>query len=77
MAALTMCPACAESAERVSHSFRPDCRGCCARAISRGPNFREAKHAGRQTPKYRGELAQFSIEHAEVVAAAAVDRVGK
>lgn len=71
-----MCPDCLQAAQKMHHGFAMGCRGCCARAIARGPNFREAKKAGRQTPNYRGELAQFEMQHEEVLKAAAADKLG-
>lgn len=71
-----MCKDCLASAVKRHHGFTAECKGCCARAIARGPNFREAKNVGRQTPKYRDELAQFGMVHEQVQAAAAKDVLG-
>lgn len=68
------CPACTE-AKTVPHSgsFRAGCRGCAARAVSRGVNFHDSKKAGKQTARYRMELEQFGLTHQEVIAAREVD----
>lgn len=71
-----MCNDCLLATQKAHHGFAADCRGCCSRAIARGPNYREAKSAGRQTPKYRGELTQFGMTHDEVQKAAAADKLG-
>lgn len=70
------CNDCLKAAQKQHHGFAMDCRGCCARAIARGPNYREAKQAGRQTIKYRGELTQFGMSHEDVLKAAAADKLG-
>jgi len=52
-----------------------DCRGCCARAAARMPQYREAQKAGVQTHAYRRLLDQFGLTHAEVRAAAQADKM--
>lgn len=67
------CPACTKAAERLTGVFQAGCKGCAARAVSRGPNFRRARDSGYQDRKYRGELEQFGVTHDQVKAAAAAD----
>jgi len=68
------CSACTE-ASTTPHSgaFRAGCRGCAARAVSRGVNFHDSKKAGKQTARYRMELEQFGLTHQEVLAAREAD----
>lgn len=68
------CPACQRAAERVSHLFEANCRGCCARAVARGQDFRRVRLAGVQDHRYRLALQQFSLTHDEVKSAAAADK---
>jgi hypothetical protein len=62
------CSAC-EEARTVAHSgmFRAGCRGCIARAVSRGVNFHDSRKAEKQTARYRMELEQFGVTHREVL----------
>lgn len=71
------CPACIQAAERISHEFRHDCRGCCARACARGQDFQRVRKQGVQDHRYRLALQQFSLTHEEVKAAAAADKASK
>ena len=73
---LTMCPACLEAAQRVSHSFN-DCAGCRARAVARDPRFHEARKAGKLTPLYRRMLEQAQLTHDQVKAAHAADAMSR
>lgn len=68
------CSACTE-ASTTPHSgaFRAGCRGCAARAVSRGVNFHDSKKAGKQTGRYRMELEQFGLTHQEVLEAREAD----
>lgn len=63
---MTTCPACAEARIRESHLFHAGCKGCAARAVSRGPNFHRCRDAGRQDRAYQGELRQLGVTHEEV-----------
>jgi hypothetical protein len=63
------CRACEESARQVSHLFHANCRGCMARGVGRGPNFRRCRDAGRLDRKYEDELRLAGVTHAEVKAA--------
>lgn len=71
------CPDCTQSAARDWHGFRADCPGCAARAVARGPNYRESLATGRQTSKYRAELQMLKVSHEQVKAAAQSDALGK
>ena len=71
------CPDCTQSAARDWHGFTADCPGCAARAVARGPNYRESRVAGVQTSKYRAELDLLKVTHEEVKAAAKADALGK
>lgn len=72
------CPACTE-AERSPHwgEFIAGCRGCCARAASRSPQFHDSRKAGTQTRGYRALLEQFGLTHDEVRQAHAADAHAK
>ena len=74
---MTTCPACAESSSAVSHLFHAGCKGCAARAVSRGPNFRRCRDAGRQDRAYQGELRQLGVTHEEVRAAYQGDAINR
>lgn len=67
------CDNCATAAARLWHGFTGGCKGCCARAAGRSPQFFEARKSGRQTPAYRKLLEQFSLTHDEVKAARDAD----
>lgn len=71
---MTDCKACTAAATRVSHEFIAGCRGCCARAAARSPQFAAVRKAGVQDQAYRRLLAQFGLDHATVRAAAAADK---
>ena len=68
-----MCPDCLTSAAKPHHGFQAGCLGCAARAVSRGPNYRESQKEGRQTWKYRAELAEMGVSHEQVRTAATAD----
>lgn len=72
------CPACTQAAA-VPHwgEFVADCRGCCARAAARSPQFFAARQTGTQTRAYRALLEQFGLTHDEVRAAHAADAHAK
>ncbi len=68
------CPECIAAASRPHHAFMSNCRGCQARAISRGHEFFAArKAAGRAgTPEVTAYLAlieRVGLTHDEVRAA--------
>jgi hypothetical protein len=67
------CPSCTAAAKRVSGLFSADCRGCCARAVSRSPQFRRSQELGRLDSEYRRLLEQFKLTHEEVKDAHAID----
>ncbi|QAZ38444.1 hypothetical protein C1M51_02855 [Methylibium sp. Pch-M] len=71
------CPDCTRSAAELWHGFRGQCPGCAARAVARGPNYRESHGAGRLTSKYRAELELLGVTHDQVKAAAAGDALGR
>lgn len=71
------CPDCTQSAARDWHGFTADCPGCAARAVARGPNYRESLATSRQTSKYRAELDLLKVTHDQVKAAAQSDALGK
>lgn len=71
------CPECIAAAAAPHWTFRGDCKGCAARAVARGPNFRDSRVKGAQTRRYRDELTQFGVTHDEVRAAHAVDAEAK
>jgi hypothetical protein len=68
------CPACEKAAQRVSHEFQANCRGCCARAAGRSPQFAAARKAGVIDHQYRRLLDQFGLSHESVKAAVAADK---
>jgi hypothetical protein len=67
------CPACTESHLRVSHLFYGTCKGCAARAVVRGRNFRRCQKEGLQDRWYRRECEQMGVTHDEVLAEAQLD----
>jgi len=67
------CKSCLTAAVRKSGLFSADCRGCCARAVSRSPQFRQVQKLGKLDSEYRRLLEQFKLTHAEVKAAHAAD----
>jgi hypothetical protein len=71
------CRECIAAAVRPWHGFASDCKGCAARAIARGPNYRQAQAGGRQDWKYRAELEALGVTHEQVKAAAAADALAK
>lgn len=68
------CPDCQAASQRITHTFRASCEGCCARMVARMPQYREAEEAGVLTRRYRRLLEQFGLEHAAVRQAAQKDR---
>lgn len=52
------CPHCEDAkAHRLGGSrINAGCEGCIAREIARGPQFHEARKAGRMTPAYKAVL---------------------
>ena len=71
------CTECLSAAARPHHGFRANCRGCCARSLSRSPHFARVKAAGTLDRAYRGMLAQFGLEHASVKAAYEADALNR
>jgi hypothetical protein len=70
------CLDCATSAKAEHWGFTAGCSSCCARAASRTPHFRRVRDAGMQLDsQYRRLLAQFRLDHEQVRAAAAADRL--
>lgn len=73
------CEDCTASAAKVWGGFTNGCTGCCARALSRGPQF--AKVRAQQNPDtrraYRAALTQFGLTHDQVMAARAADFEGR
>ena len=72
------CPACDRAAARVSHEFQANCRGCCARAAGRSPQFFDARK--RRDSRWRPYvllLEQFGLQHEDVRAAVAADRASQ
>jgi hypothetical protein len=67
------CHDCQAALVGPSHGFTASCKGCAARAISRGPNYRAALDSGRQGAMYRDELHKLGVTHEDVKAAAAAD----
>jgi hypothetical protein len=74
---MTECPDCAAAAKVLHHGFRANCRGCCARAAARSPQFFKVRQAGMQDRGYRALLDRFGLTHAEVKAAHAADVAGR
>lgn len=70
---MTDCTDCLAAAKRAHHGFTANCRGCCARALARGPHFRRVREAGSLDRAYRLALEQFGLDHLEVRAAAQAD----
>lgn len=73
------CEDCTAAATKVWGGFTNGCRGCCARALSRGPQFAAVR--SRQNPEtrraYRAALAQFQLTHDQVREAHAADFEGR
>lgn len=67
------CPDCAAAVVRRHWVFRSGCKGCTARGIGRGPNFKASADAGRLTARYREELRMCEVSHEAVKAARAAD----
>lgn len=70
----TTCTDCAVAAARAWHGFTQGCRGCCARAAGRSPQFAAARKAGVVDHQYRRLLDQVGLTHDEVKAAVAADK---
>lgn len=74
---MTTCKACIKASERQSGEFMGGCLGCAARAAARSPQFRAARKSGVQDRQYRSLCEQYGVTHAQVVAAAAADKVSQ
>ena len=59
------CQDCITAAKVHSHAFTAGCPGCCARAISRGHNYRQALKGGDDR-NYRRECEQFGATDEQV-----------
>lgn len=71
------CEDCDTAAKEPHHGFRANCKGCAARAVSRGPNWRRVRDAGMQDRRYRAELELLGVTHEAVREAAAADRLNQ
>lgn len=71
------CTDCLTATQRMHHGFRSGCKGCQARAASRGPQFFESRRDGRQTPAYRHLLTQLNLTHQQVLDAYKTDAIRK
>lgn len=71
------CSDCTTAAAEVWHGFRMGCIGCAARAVSRGPNFRRCRDAGRQDRQYQGELRQLGVTHEQARNAYQADAINR
>ena len=69
------CPDCTEASARLWHVFQANCKGCQARALSRGPLFHAALKAGKRTKAYRDALTTADVTHDEVLAARKTDAI--
>lgn len=69
------CADCTRSQSEMWHGFRSGCKGCQARAASRGPQFFESREAKRQTSAYRQLLDSLGLTHAEVIEAHRTDAI--
>lgn len=72
---MSACTDCITATQREWHGFTQGCRGCCARAASRSPQFAKARRDGSQDRAYRALLEQFGLTHEQVRDAAANDAV--
>ena len=68
-----MCIDCDTSKQRIWHAFTNNCKGCQARALSRGPHYWESAQKGKQSPAYVQQLQKLGLTHAEVKAAHSAD----
>ena len=64
-----MCIDCDTAKVRMWHAFTASCKGCQARALSRGPLYHESHKQGLQTQLYRKQLERLGLTHAQVKAA--------
>lgn len=72
------CPDCTRAAKVLWHGFRSGCKGCQARAVSRGVAFHDAKRAGdKRRPAYRQLLDGLGLTHAQVLEAAKNDAINR
>lgn len=71
------CPDCTKAAQELWHGFKAGCKGCQARAVSRGREFFESKQDRKQSPAYRQMLDSFSLTHAQVLEAAKHDAINR
>jgi hypothetical protein len=59
-----------------SHGFTNGCKGCTARAISRGPNYHASQQQGSLTREYISELVKLDLTHSEIKQAQERDALG-
>ncbi|MDI4633308.1 hypothetical protein J7U46_09640 [Pelomonas sp. V22] len=69
------CPDCTRSQAEMWHGFRSGCKGCQARAASRGPQFFESREAKRQTSAYRRLIESLNLTHQQVLDAYQSDAI--
>lgn len=70
------CPDCTRAAQELWHGFRSGCKGCQARAVSRGVAFHEARKADdKHHPPYRQLRDGLGLTHAQVLEAAKHDAI--
>jgi len=67
------CADCTQATLTTWHGFTMGCKGCAARAVSRGPNFARARAEGKQDRRYRDELQLVDVTHGQVLEAAKAD----
>lgn len=68
------CQHCATAANGPHYVFNLNCPACCARDISRGPDFHRCRTAGKQDKPYRALLAHRGVTHEQVVRASEAER---
>lgn len=71
------CDDCAAATTQIWGGFRAGCMGCCARALSRCPDFARVRANGRLDRAYGNALQQFGLTHEQVKAAHAADYEAK
>lgn len=71
------CHDCTRSQSEMWHGFRSGCKGCQARAASRGPQFFESRTKNKQTSAYRHLLTQLNLTHQQVLDAYETDAIRK
>lgn len=67
------CNYCTRAASALWHGFRSGCKGCQARAVSRGLEFFASRQDGKQTRAYRQLLDGLGLTHKQVLEAAEND----